>query len=106
VVLVTSLERGKPIAEAHSLLVTAVARSRNTGMRFDKNGTKLEEIGKAPLLVEGVRAVITLEHAGSPTVTVLDHDGRETKKTLTASGGRFTIDGQRDQTIYWEVTYP
>src|SRR5207302_2049640 len=92
VVFVTSLERDQPIAQAKSLLITAVARTRNTGMRYARSGTKLEDIGKAPLLVEGVRAAIAIEHAGKATVTVLDHDGRETKKTLPANGGRFTVD--------------
>ncbi len=128
VVFITSLERGKDIATAKSLLVTAVARARNTGMRFNAAGDTIEDIGKAPMLLEGVQATITIKRAGgagaktvkdgdqkkaatapaatAPTVTVLDHDGRRTDATIPMIDGKFVIDGTHDHAIYYEITYP
>lgn len=38
-------------------------------------------------------------------VNVLDHDGRRTGKTLAVDSGRFTIDGAKDKTLYYEVVF-
>ncbi|MEI7729181.1 MAG: hypothetical protein WCO56_06400 [Verrucomicrobiota bacterium] len=35
---------------------------------------------------------------------LLDHDGCPTGKSLAVTEGRFTVDGARDQTPYYEVT--
>ena len=40
---VTSLDPQKPIAQASSLLVTAVARARNTGMQFNADATQVTQ---------------------------------------------------------------
>jgi hypothetical protein len=105
VVLITSLDRRRDIASAKSLLITAVARQRNTGMRVE-GGTKLVDIGHAPMQLEGVRAAIRLARAGTPRVTALDLDGRRTTRTLAVEQGAVRIDGAADAAIYWLVEYP
>jgi hypothetical protein len=53
--------------------------------------------------MEPVRATITTGQLGPLRVTVLDHDGRRTGKTIVVSGSSFEIDGQRDQSPYYLV---
>ena len=38
-------------------------------------------------------------------VRLLDQDGRRTERTLTVTNGRFALDGTRDRTPYYEVTF-
>lgn len=94
------------IAKADSLLISAVARSLNTGAEyFPSVNMALRKNGDAPILLEPVRAGIRLERRGTPTVHVLDHDGRRTGKTVPVREGRFQIDTGRDRTFYYEVAY-
>ncbi len=53
--LVTSLD-DRPIAESEHLVVTALARDRQTGARYSSDGSRLEEVGGPPLLLEPVQA--------------------------------------------------
>jgi hypothetical protein len=46
------------VAEAGRLLVTTAARARNTGMRYSEDGTRLLNIGRAPIRLEPVRLVL------------------------------------------------
>jgi len=77
----------------------------NTEMKFNEDRTALVNKGKTPILIEPVRARITIKRSGNPKVYLLDHDGRRTKKMLPVQDGRFEIDGGRDQTMYYEVVY-
>jgi hypothetical protein len=104
-IFVSSLERGKGVDEAESALVTAMARTRNTGMKFNEERNSLVELGEAPILIEPVRAEI--KFAGRPvkSVRLLNHDGRRTDVTIPVEDSTFTIDGTRDKTMYYEVTF-
>ena len=51
----TSLD-AMPLPESHHVLITAVARAENSGMRFNQGRTHLVEQGHAPVLMEPVRA--------------------------------------------------
>ncbi|HAK94660.1 MAG TPA: hypothetical protein DCM87_06570, partial [Planctomycetes bacterium] len=100
---VTAQGRRETVANARKLLVVAMARARNTGMQLnDKEDTLLAK-GKAPVLIEPVRATIELRGAGGATVTALDHDGRPTDRVVPLANGVFTIDGARDRTPYYVV---
>ncbi len=105
VLFVTSLDREKGIGQAERILVTAIARARNSGMRYNADHTQLEDVGGPPILLEPVRARIALTRPGTPTVHVLDHVGRRTGRTVPVSAEGFTIDGAEHQAIYYEVTY-
>ena len=61
--------------------------------------------GKAPILLEPVKAQIAISGRQIAAVNVLDHDGRRTGKTLGVDGGAFTIDGARDRALYYEVVF-
>lgn len=92
------------IATAPRLLVIALARARNTGMKFGPNGDELLDKGKGPILMEPVRATLAIAGRHLSSVRLLDHDGRRTDKTLPAANGQFSLDGARDQTPYYELT--
>lgn len=89
------------LATAPRILVTAMARAWNTGMRM-VDGRVLVQ-GKGPVLMEPVKARITLPGNRKLTITALDHDGRRTAVTVPAEGSSFTIDGATQKTVYWEI---
>ncbi len=61
--------------------------------------------GDAPVVLEPVPADIELTRPGNFTVHVLDHNGRKTGRTLPVDGGRFHIDGARDRTPYYLISF-
>jgi hypothetical protein len=63
------------------------------------------EEGEPPVLMEPVKATITVRKEGTPEVVLLDHDGRRTDVTLPVANGTFTIDTGRDQTPYYLIEY-
>jgi hypothetical protein len=104
-IYVTSLESDKDIQSSNNLLITAIARARNTGMKVSETGDKLLEKGTAPVLMEPVQAVIEIKKPGNPTVYVLDHDGLMTNNTIPVKNGKIEIDGSRDKSPYYLVKY-
>ncbi len=106
VIVVTARSPHGRIADDSRLLVSALARSRNTGMEYQPamNAGILKR-GEGPVLLEPVRAAITIERRGRPTVHVLDHDGRRTGRTLPVQDGTFRIDGARNSAVYYEIVY-
>ncbi len=106
VVFVTAADKDATIANADRLIVSAVARAKNTGMIYQPAMTmSIAERGQGPVLMEPVRATVSISRPGEATVNVLDHDGRRTGRTLPVTDGAFVIDGSRDRTLYYEVVY-
>ncbi|MGA2033047.1 MAG: hypothetical protein ABSG68_12375 [Thermoguttaceae bacterium] len=101
----TALEPKATLRDTRHALLTAVARNCNTGFKYFALDGRVLDNGTAPLLLEPVKATITI--AGRPirSVNVLDHDGRRTGKTLSFGDGSFSIDGARDRTMYYEVMF-
>ncbi|MFA7237295.1 MAG: hypothetical protein WC058_10565 [Phycisphaeraceae bacterium] len=91
------------IASDPHVLITAIGRVRNTGMKMIAGN--LIERGGPPLLVEPVRLELTLKRAGSPTIHVLDHDGKRTGQTLAPVDGKITLDSAQTHAIYYELDY-
>ncbi|MCY2953589.1 MAG: hypothetical protein NTU53_16660 [Planctomycetota bacterium] len=104
-IYVTARERDKTIESSKELLIVAVARARNTGMKFSPAGDRMLAAGAGPILMEPVIAKITIRKAGAPKVLVLDHDGRITDRAVPVENGGFIIDGANDRTPYWVVRY-
>ena len=102
-VFLTSLDRHEPMGGADSLLLVALARTRNTDMRFGEAGDTIEEFGGPPIILEPVRAEISLRGRPIECVRLLDHDGCRTDATLPVTDGRFSIDGAVDRTMYYEI---
>lgn len=101
-VYVTSLD-DKPLAGSGRMLVTTIARARNTGMKLV--GGELINRGDGPILMEPVLCELTLKRTGTPKVHVLDHDGRRTGETLPITSGRVLLDGGKTKTVYYEVEF-
>lgn len=102
IVFLTGRGQRETIANAKSLLLTVLARARNTGMRYNADGTELLEMGAEPIQLEAVRATVELPRKGA-VVHVLDADGRRTGNSIPADDGVIHIDGARDKTMYYEI---
>jgi len=102
-IFLTALEKGATLATAKSALLCAVARNANTGFKYFAIDAQIIDNGKGPILLEPVKATLKIAGRKVTSVQVLDHDGRRTEKTLPVDGGRFTIDGAKDQALYYEV---
>lgn len=103
VILITALSEKSTLENADSVLVTAIARARNTGMAYEYSGenTLLTSIGDSPLLLEPVKATISVKNRKNLNVTVLDHDGRPTNVKVPAGGSSIEIDGEKYRTMYY-----
>jgi hypothetical protein len=99
----TAVEKDKTLKDSKTLLLAAMARTRNTGQKFNNDENELLEIGKAPILIEPVKAEITIAERLIKKVSILDHDGRETNQTLPVLNGTFKIDGTLDKAFYYAV---
>ena len=105
VVYISCLGPDETIADADRLLITTLARGKNTGMEYSEDKTKLVEVGHAPVLMEPVVTEVTIKRKGDPVVYVLDHAGRRTGEVVDADRGRIWLDGRIHKTIYYEVVY-
>lgn len=103
-IYVTARGRDEQISDARDLLVVAMARARNTGMKVVAD-SRILNTGDAPVVLEPVRADIQLHRPGRFTVHVLDHNGRMTDRTLPVAGERFQIDGAADRTPYYLIRF-
>jgi len=105
IVLITDVSHQGNLQRTDSILVTTVARARNTGMEYTyaNDSTALKSIGEAPLLLEPVKATITANQKKDFEVIVLDHDGRPTSSKVPVKEGQFQLDGEKYQTMYYLV---
>ena len=93
----------QPLADSKHILITAMARDKQTGAEYSTDGTQLKTIGGPPLLMEPVQADIHFDGAKPERINVLDVYGVPTGKTVpTEPSGEFHIDG-RYRTYYYEV---
>ena len=110
---VTALEPDQPIVSSKKILVTAFSRVRPTGVEYlyDPKARKIVtpvkgKEGIAPLLVEPIQATVTLKRPGAMKVTLLDHDGLPTGRSVPVAAGSFPINGVTDQTPYYLIEFP
>jgi len=104
-VFLTSAERGADLAHCKHALISAVARNSNSGFTYFDLDHRLLENGKAPILLEPVKATFSIVGRPITAVNILDHDGKATGRTLTANQGRFSLDGSVDKALYYEVVF-
>jgi hypothetical protein len=90
------------LATAPRLLLGAVARARNTGMKV-LDGRIIAQ-GAPPVLMEPVRAEIVLADSRRLVLRPLDQDGRRNSSATPVENGRIFIDTAVDRTIYWEIS--
>jgi hypothetical protein len=101
ILLCTPLD-DRPLVESRHILITAMARDKQTGARYNDDGTRLLDAGRPPLLMEPVQAALTFKGASLSSVKVVDIYGVPTGKTVARTGNTFDIDG-RYATYYYEV---
>jgi len=88
----------KPIKQAESLLVTALARCRRIGMTYSEDGSELLDIGEEKLILESVQAAIVLKIHSDVNIYVLDANGYRTGETIpvlkTKEGIEFSLESK------------
>ena len=85
------------------ILITAMAREKQTGAEFNADWSQLSKFGSPPLLMEPVQATIRLK--GEPPLTVRPLDVYGVPKdahVIVGADGSFTIDG-RYRTYYYVI---
>ncbi len=93
----------QPLAKSKQVLITAMARDRQTGTRYSDDGTKLVAKGGPPLLMEPVQATLRLAGDAPKEVRALDIYGVPAEKKVPVKpGGAFAINGTF-KTYYYEV---
>lgn len=110
-ILVSSWD-GKPLKTSNHILITAVGRTRNTGMSYSIDGKKLLEAGDAPLIMEGIKGTVVLNRPDVSiregcTVTALSPYGyKMVNVPVKLTGGKVVIpmDG-RNKAAYYEVVF-
>ncbi len=103
-IYVTAAEPDRDLSDSDRILIVAIARARNSGMKVFADNRIIAR-GEAPIVMEPVKATIEIRRPGNSQVHILDHGGRRTGKTLSAAGGVIRIDGVRDKTCYYLVSY-
>jgi hypothetical protein len=98
VILLAAKGATETLADAKEIILTAMARGRNTGMEFNPEGNQVLAMGKAPILLEPVKARLTIPFTG--TLEILDHDGNAATSTRSA-GESFEIDGTQEKTPFY-----
>jgi hypothetical protein len=101
----TALDRDADLAHGKRALLTVLARQSNTGFRYFTPDNKVIDNGGPPILLEPVKATVTISGRAIAAVNILDHDGQRTGRTLSVTDGRFVLDGAKDKAIYYEVVY-
>lgn len=90
----TSLD-DRPLERSRSILITAMARDRQTGAEYSEAGDRLEVVGGPPLLLEPVQARIHVKDQPVRAVEVLDFHGvPRSIPGPEVEDGAFTIDGR------------
>jgi hypothetical protein len=104
-VILTALDKTCTLDNAKRALLSVVARNCNTGFKYFSIDQRILDNGRGPILLEPVRATISIGARPIAAVHVLNHAGGRSGKTLEVDAGQFTLDGARDRTLYYEVVY-
>lgn len=92
-----------PLAASKHILVTALARDRQTGTSYGPDGARLEKKGTPPLLLEPVQASLKFAGAVPSRVRALDPYGHPLRDIPVAPDGSVRIDG-RWRAYYYDVS--
>ena len=92
----------RPLIESAHILVTALAQDKQTGARYNQDGTQLLDFGGPPLLLEPVQAILTFKGAPITSARVVDQFGVPRDQEVEREGNVVHIDG-RYATYYYEI---
>ncbi len=105
VILITALEHDRTIENSNSILITTIARAKNSGMKYNEDGTELLEAGDAPVRMEPVSFELRFDRTDLQAVHILDHSGNRTGRVIAPEDGLIRIVGSDTQTIYYELEF-
>jgi len=91
------------LAAADRLLITTIARARNSGMQVVAD--EVVQAGTGPIRMEPVKAELHFPHRRVKALHVLDHDGQRTGRTIHPQNDRFMLDGTDTRTVYYEAEF-
>lgn len=97
--ILTSLDDA-PLSASRKVLVTALARDRQTGARYSVNRRRLEAVGGPPLLMEPVQARIGLRSGTIRSARALRPDGVPVGGQVEHDGRTVQIDGRSATYLY------
>jgi hypothetical protein len=103
--VLTAAGRDEDLSRAKRALISVMARSSNTGFTYFGPDNRVLKNGGPPILLEPVKATVTIAGREVEAVHVLDHDGKRTGRTLPVADGQFTLDGAKDKAVYYEVLF-
>jgi hypothetical protein len=105
-VALSSLD-GLLLGESRRMLLTAVGRAENTGMRYNLTHTKLADQGVGPILIEPITGQMVLHTTGIRfCVSSVSPEGVETLIAMPEADGegRITVElGAAARTIYYKI---
>jgi hypothetical protein len=128
-VYLAARRQGQTLADADQVVIMTLARTANQGDILEETemaplvrgqrdsrartpeDKRADYLANPRLLVEPVKANITLKRQDSCRVYALDHDGckpataREIRVESTSDGVRFTLDGHQTRTLYYLVEF-
>jgi len=90
------------LVDSEHILITAMAKDKQTNAQFSADYSELLVLGGSPLMLEPVQATITFGGDAITSARVVDVFGVPTRTDVERSGNTITIDG-RYQTYYYEV---
>ncbi|MGL6267315.1 MAG: hypothetical protein ACRC2O_05295, partial [Chitinophagaceae bacterium] len=105
VILVSSMDRNKDISTSNKILVTTMARAKNTEMELNADSTRLLNVGTAPILLEPVQVTLIIKRKNNPKIFALDHSGNRTLVQVPVYNGKIFLDGKKYKTLYYEIVY-
>ena len=73
----------KPIESSKRLLLTTLARQRNTGLKMERDNSKVLDGGTAPVLMEPVEGEIILKNRNDYEIWILNSAGQRTMRART-----------------------
>ncbi len=100
VILLTARGPDETLADTRDIIVTVMARGRNTGMEFNSQADTVLAMGEPPLLLEPVKATLTTPFSG--TLDLLDHDGNQPTSSRKFQN-ELTFDGTSDKTPFYRI---
>jgi len=101
VIYLTAPDAGETLGTAKEIIVTAMARVRNTGMELNEERSRITTVGEPPLQLEPVRAEVEVPFKGN--LSILDHDGNQSVLERPFQD-KFSIDGEVDKSPFYLIT--
>jgi hypothetical protein len=99
VIYLTAKEEDKDLKSSEEIIITVMARARNTGMEFNEEENIILDPGEPPIVLEPVKAIVSVPFGGE--LELLDHDGNLQQDSKKKFRRKIAIDGAVDQTPYY-----